>query len=90
MKNSIIGIIKLLVLALYISPVVTLYIPALIQYQTMLSYIVLALTVAHIGEFLFFQSKLAKLPGSQAKHFVQTLLFGFVYWLPLFKAKQTS
>lgn len=49
-------------------------------------WIFIALPVAHLLEYCWVQGMLKEAPGSQANHFIQTLLFGFVHWLPIKQA----
>ncbi|MAZ87375.1 MAG: hypothetical protein CL693_07005 [Cellvibrionaceae bacterium] len=58
------------------------------SHQTLLLYVALALAVAHVGEYLLLKTKLQKLPGE--RHFLYTLLFGFLHWLPLMQAQKSA
>ena len=38
---------------------------------------------AHLAEFFFVRELFAKIGGDQRGHFVNTVLYGFLYWVPL-------
>lgn len=48
-----------------------------------IGWIFIALPVIHVLEFLLVYKTLAAATGSMAGHFLHTLVFGFVHWLPL-------
>lgn len=58
------------------------------QAAQIISWVFVALVVAHILEFFMVYRLLASAPGSLLHHFVHTLLFGFMHWLPIKKAQQ--
>ncbi len=45
-----------------------------------------ALLVVHFLEFLLVRSKMAELQGGKTG-FIETMVFGFGYWLPVLKGK---
>ena len=53
--------------------------------QPIIFWLGIVLLVVHLAEFVFHYKKLNALNAAGANGFVQTMLFGFVYWLPLFK-----
>ena len=53
------------------------------QMAQWISWVFIALLVAHFGEFLLKKNVMQAAGGSMANHFLQTMLFGFVHWKPL-------
>ena len=45
-----------------------------------------ALLVIHLGEYLFLHAKVAARQGGKSG-FIEIMLFGFAYWLPVLKKK---
>ena len=83
------GLMKLSVLALYLLAAASLFVPVLADYSSVLGYIILALLAAHLGEYMLVRKRLAQL-SANGGHFLGTMLFGFLYWLPLFRAESES
>ena len=52
-------------------------------------FIGVALLVIHFGEYLFLRTKVAARQGSNSG-FIEFMLFGFAYWLPVLKNKQEN
>jgi len=75
---------KAILIALYVATLLSLFVPALAPYSQTLLIISGALLVAHVGEYLWVRDRLA---GVEGNHFLQTLLFGFVHWLPIIRQK---
>ncbi|AQA17154.1 hypothetical protein BST95_01895 [Halioglobus japonicus] len=48
-------------------------------------YIFIALPIIHVLEFLLVLKVLKSAGGSMGGHFLQTLIFGYVHWLPIWK-----
>ncbi|RDE24359.1 hypothetical protein DV711_01870 [Motiliproteus coralliicola] len=53
-------------------------------------WVAVALWIAHLGEYLFLRRRFAGLAGSALHHFCQTLLFGFLHWLPLLRRPNSN
>ncbi len=85
MNSTVQTLLKIGVIVLYVATLASLFLGSLAAYSTILLYITAALAVAHMGEYALFNKRIRKLPGSKAGHFINTLLYGFIYWLPLFK-----
>lgn len=75
---------KAILVALYIATLLSLLLPALAPYSHTLLIISAVLLVAHVGEYLWVRDRLA---GFEGNHFLQTLLFGFVHWLPIIRRR---
>lgn len=58
--------------------------------QTIIFWLGIVLLVVHLIEFIFHYKKLNTLNAAGANGFVQTILFGFVYWLPVFKKNKNT
>ena len=54
---------------------------------TIILYIFIALPIIHLLEFAMVRKVLSTAGGSQGGHFLQTLVFGYVHWLPLWKTQ---
>ena len=54
---------------------------------TIVEWIFIGLLVVHLLEFLMVYKVLKASPGPMAGHFLHTLVFGFVHWLPLKKGQ---
>lgn len=52
---------------------------------TIIEWIFIGLLVVHLLEFFMVYKMLKAAPGPMANHFLHTLVFGFVHWLPLKK-----
>ena len=52
-------------------------------------YIFLALPLIHLLEYAMVFRVLQGAGGSQAGHFIHTIVFGFVHWLPIWKARKS-
>jgi hypothetical protein len=50
-------------------------------------WVFIGLLVIHLLEFLMVYKLLKASPGLMAAHFIHTLVFGFVHWLPLKKGQ---
>jgi hypothetical protein len=50
-------------------------------------WVFIGLLVIHLLEFLMVYKLLKTSPGPMAAHFIHTLVFGFVHWLPLKKGQ---
>lgn len=58
--------------------------------QMIIFWLGIVLLVVHLAEFIMHYKKLNQLNAGGANGFVQTMLFGFVYWLPIFKSNKTT
>lgn len=54
-------------------------------YQAIIFWSGIILLIVHLAEWIVYRKKLESLNAGGANGFVQTLLFGFVYWLPIFR-----
>jgi uncharacterized protein YhhL (DUF1145 family) len=54
-------------------------------YQAIIFWSGLILLVVHLAEWIMHRKKLESLNAGGANGFVQTVLFGIVYWLPIFR-----
>jgi predicted acyltransferase len=52
---------------------------------TIIEWIFIGLLAVHLLEFVMVYKVLKASPGPMAGHFLHTLVFGFVHWLPLKK-----
>jgi hypothetical protein len=50
-------------------------------------WVFIGLLVIHLLEFLMVYKLLKASPGPMAAHFIHTLVFGFVHWLPIKKGQ---
>ncbi|NIB41232.1 hypothetical protein HBA55_16635 [Pseudomaricurvus alkylphenolicus] len=86
--NKTVGVLfKVQLLAFYAVAAISPWVDVLSAYQDLFLKVVLVLAVAHMLEFLVVRKRFEGLPGGGFGHFLQTLLFGFLYWLPLFRAR---
>jgi uncharacterized protein YhhL (DUF1145 family) len=88
MFSLIISITKVLLIGLWVFALLGLLSmsPLTAQYQFYVSILAAIVLLVHFIEYLIMKAKVkskAKLPMS----FIQTMLWGFGYWLPLFKNK---
>ena len=60
------------------------------QAAQIIAWVFVVLVVAHIVEFIAVYRLLSSAQGSLAHHFLHTLLFGFMHWLPIRKAQQAG
>ena len=72
-------------IALYLVSLVSVMVPALQDYSQILLLVSGALLVLHVVEYVVVKKRLDACPGSTARHFIKTVLFGFTYWVPLLK-----
>jgi uncharacterized protein YhhL (DUF1145 family) len=79
------GLSKLLLVVVYLAAPLSFFLEPLGPYSETLLMVVAILAVVHGLEIAMLKKRLQLLPGSGATHVVQTLMFGFLYWLPLFK-----
>jgi len=79
------GLSKLLTVFVYLAAFLSFFLEPLSPYSETLIMVVAILAVVHGIEIAMLKKRLQALPGSGAAHVVQTLLFGFLHWLPLFK-----
>lgn len=86
--KSLFSVLKVVMLAFYACTVASFFIEPLFEFQTIFVYIVLTLAVLHIGEIIILNKKLAHLP--RQKMLLNTMLFGFVYWIPELKQSSTT
>lgn len=86
MSPKIVFLLKASLIVFYIAVPLSLVLPPIQPYSHFMLYITAALALAHVAEYVLMRSKINALPGRN--HFINTLLFGFVYWLPLQKAQQ--
>jgi uncharacterized protein YhhL (DUF1145 family) len=77
---------KLAALGFYALVPASYLIPSLGDYSCTLAIIAAALLAAHVAEYLWVRQRLVALPGTTAYHLINTLLFGFLHWLPLLRA----
>lgn len=85
MNSTVQTSLKVGAIGFYVVTLASLFLGSLAAYSTVLLYITAALAVAHIGEYVLLNKRITKLPGSKSGHFINTLLYGFIHWLPLFK-----
>ena len=74
---------KLIALAIYAALIAYAAIFASPEGAGIVVWIFAAIVVAHLLEFVLVYRMLKSSGGSMANHFAQTMLFGFVHWLPL-------
>ena len=58
--------------------------------QTIVFWVGIVMLVAHFIEYIWKRNLLEKMDAGGLNGFVQTLLFGYVYWLPLQKKYNTK
>ena len=80
---------KLAALVFYIIAICSPFVSALQPYSQILLTVLGVLQVVHVAEYLLLRKRLSKIKTDDS-HFLQTLLFGFVYWLPLLKGQAKS
>ena len=51
--------------------------------ETVAQVFFIALPVAHLLEYLAVRKIFTQIGGSATHHFVQTMIFGYVHWLPI-------
>lgn len=83
MNNWLLTVLKVTALSVYILALLSLEVSILGDYDKILRWVAIVLIAGHLGEYLWVRKRLSTIPGSY--HFINTLLFGFLYWLPLFK-----
>jgi hypothetical protein len=54
---------------------------------TVVQWVFIVLLIVHLLEFFMVYKVLKASPGPMAAHFLHTLVFGFVHWLPLKKSQ---
>lgn len=81
-----IKILKVVILAFYFSVPLSAHWSLLAPYQGFLALLFMSLFAIHLLEYALFRKRFQQLGDSQ-NHFMQTMIFGFLHWLPLFSAK---
>lgn len=79
------GVSKLVCASLYCAALLSVFLEVLQPHSQMLLMATAVLAVVHGLEIVMMKKRLQALPGSTANHIVQTLLFGFLHWMPEFK-----
>lgn len=86
MNSTVLTVVKagglLFYLAALVSPVVT----SLVPYSSILLAIAGILLLSHLVEYVMVRRRLEGVTPGPLGHFGGTLLFGFIYWMPLLKA----
>ncbi|GAA5316249.1 MAG: hypothetical protein AseanaTS_14540 [Candidatus Pelagadaptatus aseana] len=90
--NTLFNFLKLAALLIYLATALSFVLEPLQAYSFILSVVTLILLVTHITEFILMKGKLDAFQEQDGQHFIKTLLFGFLHWLPLLMAqnKQTA
>jgi len=86
MNGTVLTLIKAGGLAFYLIALASPVVPSLAAYATMLLAIAALLLVSHVIEYLVVRQRLEGVAPGPLGHFGGTLLFGFLYWMPLLKA----
>ena len=79
---------KIGTLVLYAAMVVVMFSLQGSTMATVIAWVFVVLAVAHLAEFFLVLSLLKSAPGSMGGHFVQTMLFGFMHWMPIKKSME--
>jgi len=82
-----IKILKVVLLAFYFSVPVSAHWSVLNPYQGFLALLFLSLFVIHLIEYALFRQRFNSLIDGQ-NHFMQTMIFGFLHWMPLLSEKR--
>jgi uncharacterized protein YhhL (DUF1145 family) len=83
MISTVFNLLKVAVVFFYLIVLVSLLVDSLLGYRIIFISIVAVLLAAHVTEFLIMKNRLAQVSGSANVHFLNVLLFGFLYWIPL-------
>lgn len=83
MLTTVFNLLKVAAVILYLTTLASLIIEPLTVYRGLLFSIIAVLLLAHIAEYLMVKKKLTQSSESPNHHFLQVLLFGFLYWVPL-------
>ena len=86
MFNLVIGLTKVALLAFWLACILSLISLIPKSYGQTILWIGGLVLLVHLVEYLFVKSKLAE-RSAENTGFIQTLLFGFVYWLPVLKRR---
>lgn len=84
MNSLIITLLKIGAVAIYLATAASFFVEGFVSFQDVLIYTTGILFALHIVEYIVVKSRLEKL-SLDKNHFLQTFLFGFLYWLPLLK-----
>lgn len=74
---------KWIVLAIYLVLAAVGFAMAGTQTATIIGWIFVVLLVAHVAELLLVFKLLRSAEGSFLNHVIQTLVFGYIHWLPI-------
>lgn len=80
-------LLKLSMVVFYVLVPVSFFVAPLQPYSQVFIIILGVLAATHLGEYLLVRDRLSKI-NNGSNHFVQTMLFGFMYWVPLFKKEK--
>ncbi len=83
-----INLLKVSAIGIYLLAFASVFVEFLAPASTILVYVTLGLFAAHILEYVLVKAKLEKLELEQ-NHFINTFLYGVLYWLPLIKKSNT-
>ena len=83
MLTTVFNLLKVAAVILYLITLASLIIEPLAAYRGLLFSVTAVLLLAHIAEYLMVKKKLTQSSESPYHHFLQVLLFGFLYWVPL-------
>ncbi|MDC0403596.1 hypothetical protein OAM26_00990 [Porticoccaceae bacterium] len=84
-----IKLLKVVILAFYFSVPLSAHWSLLAPYQGFLALLFLSLFVIHLIEYALFRKRFQQLIDNQ-NHFMQTMIFGFLHWMPLFSEKSKT
>ncbi len=84
MFNLLIGLTKVALLAFWLACILSLVLLIPKSYGQTILWIGGLVLLVHLVEYLFVNSRVAE-RSAENTGFIQTLLFGFVYWLPVLK-----
>lgn len=75
---------RLAMMVFYVLAICSPFVTAIQPLQPVLLPLCFIVLVIHLIEYLLLRKRFAKIE-TEDSHFLQTLLFGFIYWRPLFR-----
>jgi len=74
----------------YLVVLASLVLEPLRDYQMILLTVVAVLAIVHAAEFLLVRNKLKLINKTARHHLLNTMLFGFLFWIPLLYADRNT